>query len=84
MIVFGDQSRRKNGENSSIETFNGKMKNELLNGDIFYSLKEARVLIEMWLQHYNTVRSHNSLDYYLPVPAAILVQPIQFQLVGLS
>lgn len=60
------------------------MRDELLNGEIFYSLKEAQVLIEMWRQHYNTVRPHSSLDYYPSVPAAILVQPTQFQLVGLS
>jgi len=43
-------------ENGYIESFNGKMRDELLNGEIFYSLKEAQVLIEMWRKHYNTVR----------------------------
>jgi transposase InsO family protein len=71
-------------ENGYIESFNGKMRDELLNGEIFYSLKEAQVLIEMWRKHYNTVRPHSSLSYYPPVPAAILVQPTQFQPVGLS
>jgi len=71
-------------ENGCIESFNGKMRDELLNGEIFYSLKEAQVLIEMWRKHYNTVRPHSSLGYHPPVPAAILVQPTQFQPVGLS
>ena len=71
-------------ENGYVESFNGKMRDELLNGEIFYSLKEAQVLIEMWRRHYNTVRPHCSLSYYPPVPAAILVQPTQYQSVGLS
>jgi len=71
-------------ENGYIESFNGKMRDELLNGEIFYSLKEAQVLIEMWRKHYNTVRPHSSLGYKPPVPVAILIQPTQFQSVGLS
>ena len=71
-------------ENGYIESFNGKMRDELLNGEIFYSLKEAQVLFEIWRSHYNTVRPHSSLGYQPPVPVAILVQPTQFQLVGLS
>ena len=71
-------------ENGYIESFNGKMRDELLNGEIFYSLKEAQILIEMWKRHYNTVRPHSSLSYRPPVPAAILVQPTQIQSVGLS
>ena len=71
-------------ENGYIESFNGKMRDELLNGEIFYSLKEAQVLIEMWRRHYNTVRPHSSLGYRTPVPATILVQPTQIQSVGLS
>ena len=43
-------------ENGYIESFNGKMRDELLNGEIFYSLKEAQVLIEIWRRHYNTLR----------------------------
>ena len=70
-------------ENGYVESFNGKMRDELLNGEIFYFLKEAQVLIEMWRQYYNTVRPHSSLDYYPPVPADTLVQPTQFQPVGL-
>jgi transposase InsO family protein len=71
-------------ENGYIESFNGKMRDELLNGEIFYSLKEAQILIEMWRKHYNTVRPHSALGYRPPVPAAILVCPIQFQSVGLT
>jgi putative transposase len=71
-------------ENGYIESFNGKMRDELLNGEIFYSLKEAQVLIEMWRKHYNTVRPHSSLGYRPPVPATVLVQPTQIQSVGLS
>jgi transposase InsO family protein len=71
-------------ENGYIESFNGKMRDELLNGEIFYSLKEAQVLIEMWRKHYNTLRPHSALGYQPPVPAAIVFQPIQFQQVGLT
>lgn len=71
-------------ENGYIESFNGKMRDELLNGEIFYSLKEAQVLIEMWRKHYNTVRPHSALAYQPPVPATIVIQPSQFQQVGLT
>ncbi|WP_119071273.1 IS3 family transposase [Aggregatilinea lenta] len=63
-------------ENGYIESFNGKMRDELLNGEIFYSLKEAQVLIEDWRCHYNTRRPHSSLDYRPPAPGAILVPPL--------
>lgn len=71
-------------ENGYVESFNGKMRDELLNLEIFYSLKEAQVLIEMWRRHYNTIRPHSSLGYRPPIPASILVQPTQIQSVGLS
>lgn len=45
-------------ENGTIESFNGKMRDELLNGEIFYSLKVAQVLID-WRRHYNTQRPHS-------------------------
>ena len=48
-------------ENGYSESFNGSLRDELLNGRIFYSLFEARVLIETWRRHYNTVRPHSSL-----------------------
>jgi transposase InsO family protein len=46
-------------------------KAELLNGELFYSLAEARIVIESWRQHYNTLRPHSSLGYKPPAPAAI-------------
>jgi putative transposase len=57
-------------ENGYNESFNGKLRDELLNGEIFYSLKEARVLIEEWRRHYNTVRPYSSLNYRPPAPEA--------------
>ena len=57
-------------ENGYIESFNGKLRDELLNGEIFYTLHEARVLIEMWRKHYNQVRPHSSLGYRPPAPEA--------------
>ena len=71
-------------ENGYIESFNGKMRDELLSGEIFYSLKEAQVLIEMWRKHYNTVRPHSSLGYKPPVPATVVVQPSQIQQASLT
>jgi len=57
-------------ENGYIESLNGKLRDELLDGEIFYTLKEAQVLIERWRRHYNTVRPHSSLGYRPPAPAA--------------
>ena len=71
-------------ENGYIESFNGKMRDELLNGEIFYTLKEAQILIEMWRKEYNTVRPHSALGYRPPVPASIMIPPTQFQPVGLT
>ena len=71
-------------ENGYIESFNGKMRDELLAREIFYSLKEAQVLIEMWRRQYNTVRPHSALGYRPPAPAAICVQPAQVQPVALT
>lgn len=71
-------------ENGFIESFNGKMRDELLSGEIFYSLKEAQVLIEMWRKHYNTIRPHSSLGYRPPSPQSFVVNPSQFQHVGLT
>ena len=56
--------------NGYCESFNGKLRNELLNGEIFYTLREAQVLIEQWRQHYNRVRPHSALGYRLPAPEA--------------
>jgi len=71
-------------ENGYIESFNGKMRDELLAGEIFYSLKEAQVLIEIWRQYYNTIRPHSSLDYKPPAPQLVLALASQNLQVGLS
>lgn len=55
-------------ENGYIESFNGKMRYELLDGEIFFSLLEAQVIIEKWRKHYNTKRPHSSLGYKPPAP----------------
>ena len=57
-------------ENGYIESFNGKMRDELLAGEIFYSLVEAQVIIEQWRWHYNQIRPHSALSYRPPVPTA--------------
>ncbi|PWE52240.1 IS3 family transposase [Metarhizobium album] len=57
-------------ENGYCESFNSKLRDELLNGEIFYTLKEAKIIIENWRQHYNTVRPHSSLGYKPPAPEA--------------
>ena len=59
-------------ENGYNESFNGRLRDELLNGEIFYSLREAQVLIEAWRRHYNTVRPHSALGYRPPAPETIL------------
>jgi transposase InsO family protein len=58
-------------ENGYVESFNGKLRDELLNGEIFYTVREAKVLIEQWRRHYNTKRPHSSLGYRAPAPEAI-------------
>ena len=63
-------------ENGYNESFNGKLRDELLNGEIFYSLKEARIIIEQWRRHYNTVRPHSSLGYQPPAPNTWSPKPI--------
>ena len=57
-------------ENGYCESFNSKLRDEFLNGEIFYSLKEAQVLAERWRIYYNTERPHSSLGYRPPAPAA--------------
>ena len=59
-------------ENGYCESFNGKLRDELLDGEIFYTLREAQVVIEQWRRHYNTVRPHSALNYRPPAPKAIL------------
>jgi putative transposase len=58
-------------ENGYCESFNGKLRDELLNGEIFYTLTKARIVIENWRRHYNIVRPHSSLGYRPPAPKAL-------------
>ena len=59
-------------ENRYIESFNSKLRDELHNMEFFYTLKEARVLIEGWRRHYNAVHLHSSLRYRPPAPETVL------------
>ena len=59
-------------ENGYIESFNGKLRDELLNGEIFTTLTEAKVLTELWRREYNQVRPHSALGYKPPAPEAAL------------
>ena len=59
-------------ENGYIESFNGKLRDELLNREVFTTLEEARVLIEQWRREYNQIRPHSTLGYRPPAPEAIL------------
>jgi putative transposase len=61
-------------ENGYIESFNGKLRDELLNGEIFTTLIEAKVLIEQWRREYNQVRPHSSLGYKSPAPEAKMLK----------
>ena len=57
-------------ENGYVESFNGRLRDELLNREVFYTLTEAQVLIEQWRKEYNQVRPHSSLSYRPPAPEA--------------
>ena len=59
-------------ENGYCESFNARFRDELLNGEIFYSLKEAQIIIEQWRRHYNTIRPHSALGYRPPAPETIV------------
>jgi len=59
-------------ENGYVESFNARLRDELLNGEIFYSLQEAKVVIESWRRHYNSVRPHASLGYRPPAPEVFM------------
>lgn len=67
-------------ENGYIESFNGKLRDELLAGEIFSTLREAKVLTERWRREYNQVRPHSALGYRPPAPEA--VEPIPLRLAG--
>ena len=59
-------------ENGYIESFNARFRDELLNREIFYSLREAQIIIEGWRKHYNTKRPHSALGYRPPAPESII------------
>lgn len=54
------------------ESFNAKLRDELLNSEVFYTLKEASVMIERWRAHYNSIRPHSSLGYLPPAPEVVI------------
>ena len=58
-------------ENGYNESFNGKLRDELLDREIFFSLEEAKILVERWRREYNTVRPHSALGYRPPAPEAV-------------
>ena len=58
-------------ENGYVESFNGKLRDELLNREIFTTLEEAKVLTEGWRREYNQVRPHSALGYKPPAPEAV-------------
>ena len=60
-------------ENGYVESFNGKLRDELLRMEVFNTLLEAKILIEQWRVHYNTVRPHSSLGYRPPAPEVIML-----------
>jgi transposase InsO family protein len=62
-------------ENGYVESFNGKLRDECLNGEIFETLLEAQVLIERWRHEYNTFRPHSSLGYRPPAPETRMLTP---------
>jgi len=61
-------------ENGYIESFNGKLRDELLNREIFYTLAEAKILIEQWRKEYNQIRPHSALHYRPPAPEANMMK----------
>jgi transposase InsO family protein len=63
-------------ENGYIESFNGKLRDELLNREVFTTLTEAQILIEQWRMDYNHIRPHSSLGYRPPAPEAVMVKII--------
>ncbi len=71
-------------ENGYIESFNGKLRDELLNREIFYTLQEAKVIIEQWRKEYNTVRPHSALKYRPPAPEAVLMPQLAPPLVAVD
>lgn len=62
-------------ENGYCESFNGRLRDELLNGEVFYTLQEAKILIEEWRRECNEIRPHGSLGYRPPAPQARTLTP---------
>ena len=69
-------------ENGYVESFNGKMRDELLNCEIFDTLQEAKVLIESWRKEYNQVRPHSALGYRPPAPESSQMPQLAAPLLG--
>jgi hypothetical protein len=65
-------------ENGYVESFNARLRDELLNGEIFYALREAQIVIENWRRHYNAVRPHASLRYKPPAPEVFVPAPAEW------
>ncbi len=63
-------------ENGYVESFNGKLQDELVDREIFYTFTEAQILIERWRRQYNTVRPHRALGYRPRAPEAVMPAPI--------
>ena len=61
-------------ENGYIESFNGKLRDELLNREVFYTLAEAKILIAQWRKEYNQIRPHSALHYRPPAPEANMLK----------
>jgi transposase InsO family protein len=59
-------------ENGFVESFDARLRDELLDGEIFHGLREAQVVIESWRRHYNTVHPHTSLGYRAPAPEMVM------------
>ena len=71
-------------ENGYVESFNGKLRDELLDREVFYTLKELEVAVEQWRRDYNQVRPHSALGYRPPAPEAILANDLLPALAGLT
>jgi transposase InsO family protein len=66
-------------ENGFNERFNGSLRDELLNGEMFYSLAEAKIIIENWRKHYNEIRPHSSLNYQPPAPKTFIPHGLKME-----
>jgi len=71
IVYTVDDKRNDRATLKSQESFNGKLRDELLNGEVFSSVPEAKVLTDAWRQHYNHHRPHSALGYRPPAPVVI-------------